>query len=266
MGCNKMPKDPSRCFPNNLRDLHIHEKLGTGSFGTVHKVTSKKDGKLYAIKQVCVEKMTPKQQQQAVLEVLILRKIHNKNIIQYCNSFTDSSTLYIVMELGIGGDLQSLVRYLGRSKRWISEVVAWSYFFQLCDGLLHLHDNKIIHNDIKPPNIFISATNVAKLGDFGVSRILNGNDSKCRRVGTPLFLAPEVLNKQPDSFSRDIWALGCVLFNLLCQKPPFRTYKDILNVTPQPLPHFYSSQISKVTIKLLSKNPEKRPSDCDSYL
>jgi len=255
---------------NSLSDFVFKGELGRGSFGVVHRVKSKKNSKTYAIKQVTVKNMSKKQQRQAVSEVLILRRIQNKNIIQYYNSFIENSTLNIIVEFAIGGDLQSLIAHLlTKKRRSIQEVVLWSYFLQLCDGLLHLHERKIIHRDVKTLNILISKNNKVKLGDFGVSRIINSEaprePHRSRPVGTPLYLAPEVLDHKPEGFGRDVWALGCVMYNLICKKHPFnaKTRSElkicILHSKPKPMPSYYSSQLIRLTKKLLSKDIKERP-------
>lgn len=127
---------------------------------------------------------------------------------------------------------------------------------------------KIIHRDIKPLNIFISKDNQIKIGDLGIARNLAKNRYKGHErviVGTPLFLAPEVLKRKADNYMRDYWALGCVLYYILVKEPPFQSRKNdelkmkILHRKPiKQIPPFYTTQITQVVEKLLIKDPSKR--------
>ena len=93
------------------------------------------------------------------------------------------------------------------------EIMCW--FIQICLALKHIHKLKILHRDIKTSNVFLSAANCVKLGDFGISKELNGTlDAATTVIGTPYYMSPEVYQNQPYTFKADIWALGCLLYEL----------------------------------------------------
>ena len=95
-------------------------------------------------------------------------------------------------------------------------------FTQLCLAIKHVHDRKILHRDLKPGNIFLTSSGLVKLGDFGLSTVLNNTHTKVEgMMGTPYYIAPEMLLGEKHDFSCDVWALGIILHELLSLQPPF---------------------------------------------
>ncbi|CAK89913.1 unnamed protein product (macronuclear) [Paramecium tetraurelia] len=250
---------------SNLSHFLILNELGKGSFGVVYKVKSTYDGLIYVLKKINLTHLKPKQQTEALKEAQLLRTLKHPNIISYYVSFIEQDNLCIVMEYAEGGDLQKVHNTL--KQKCLKEPTIWEMSRELAQAIQHLHENNIIHRDIKTLNVFLTKDKHVKLGDLGVSKIFNSEIAlDGTRVGTPLYLAPELVQHQPYDYKVDIWALGCIVFQLATLEPPFQGENlitlgySIVNHSPKPLPSQYSSQLSQFISKLLEKIPALRPS------
>ena len=130
----------------------------------------------------------------------------------------------------------------------------------------HVHDRKVIHRDLKGQNIFLTKTNMIKMGDFGIARVLKQTIEKAKTmVGTPYYLSPEIIESKPYSFKTDIWSLGILLYELCMHKPPFNAdslhllaLKIVRGVFP-PISTNYSFEIRNLISSILQTDPNKRP-------
>lgn len=122
--------------------------------------------------------------------------------------------LCILMEYASKGDLHQLIESSRKNKEYMPEQLIWDICRQITEGLHYLHNNSIMHRDIKPHNILITSQGTFKIADLGISRNLNSQTSTLHisKIGTPLYAAPEMLRKQPYDFKIDMWALGCLLY------------------------------------------------------
>jgi len=134
-------------------------------------------------------------------------------------------------------------------------------------ALKHIHDRKILHRDIKAPNVLITSTGLIKLGDFGVAKCLNFTIEKAKTfTGTPYYLSPEIVQNLPYSFKSDIWSLGVLLYEICCLKLPFEAKSiplltlKIINGEYKPIPDFYSKELKTLVSNLLRVDHELRPS------
>ena len=167
------------------------------------------------------------------------------------------------MEYADGGDLYHYLFNHSQEKRYLTEKRVWQLFTQVLRGLRVLHDQKILHRDIKSPNVFLTKSGYAKLGDLNVSTIL-----KCgmlrTQTGTPYYASPEVWSENPYDHKSDIWSLGCVLYEMCSLKPPFRAEdmrglrQKVCQGLYQPIPKHFSAVLSNLLKQMLNVNPVKR--------
>ncbi|XP_053174978.1 interferon-induced very large GTPase 1-like isoform X1 [Scomber japonicus] len=186
-------------------------------------------------------------------------------IVQYKESFEDTSCLYIVMDYCEGGDLSKKIK--SQKGKLFSEQQILDWFVQICLALKHIHDRKILHRDIKPENIFLTKDGTVQLGDFGVARVLNRTgELATTHIGTPLYISPEICENKPYNNKSDIWALGCVLNEMCTLKPAFKAGNmgelclKIIRGSYSPVSDHYSQELSSLLALLLDCDPEKRPS------
>lgn len=142
----------------------------------------------------------------------------------------------------------------------------WRFAKQLCSAVAYLHDNNIIHRDIKTLNVFLTKNQQLKLGDLGVSKIVQrAGAMNATKVGTPLYLAPELVKALPYDFRVDVWALGCVIYHMCSLETPFKGENlislgfNIVHKYPKPIPAQYSSKLNSFIMQFLEKNAHQRP-------
>ncbi len=207
----------------SLKDFELMKELGKGAFGTVCLVKRKEDGNIYAIKRVKISQLNKKEQENSLNEVRILASISHPNIIGYKEAFfdDDSKTLNMVMEYADDGDLETKIQKHIKNKTNLSENELWSYLIQMVQGLKSLHDNKIMHRDLKSANVFLCKNGTLKLGDLNVSKVVKMG-LVYTQTGTPYYASPEVWADKPYNYKSDIWSVGCVMYELSALKPPFR--------------------------------------------
>ena len=259
---------PMTALPGRqLADFKFLSELGRGAHGVVHKVRSKIDNGLYVIKEIRLANLKPKRRKNVAQEVLLLRKLQHPNIIQYYTSFVENHALHIVMEYADGGDMYCELRKRRHDNRPMSEKSVWHYFSQCCLALRYLHNENIIHRDIKSMNVFLTKSKEVKLGDLGVSRLIDDDrNAQMSRVGTPMYFAPELVKREKYDFKVDAWALGCLVYSMMQLRAPFEGGNiytlavDIVKKSPKELPKSYSRQLRDVVFKMLEKDPKRRPS------
>ena len=204
------------------------DRLGHGSFGKVWKAKRNSDGKILAIKEINYSTLGIKERKMFVNEVNILRKLHNPYIVKYYDHYINRSEkkIYLITELCENGDLQSFIRETRSNMSSINEDQIWLTFSELALALKDCHygPSKILHRDIKPGNVFIDADGHVKLGDFGLAKCLNSTvDFATTCIGTPFYMSPEMNNGKYDEKS-DIWALGCVIYEMAALRAPFQGF------------------------------------------
>ena len=195
--------------------------LGKGAFGKVNLCLHTLTGRLVAIKSINKEKIKNERQKKKIkLETTIMETLSkSKNIVKIFETYETKKHICIVMEYICAGDLLTYIKK--RSK--LTEPVAKFIFKQIILGIKHIHDNGIIHRDIKLDNILLDLDNNIKICDFGVSRKINKDDVMFEQCGTPAYIAPEILiNKGYQGFGVDIWSAGVVLYAMLSGTVPFK--------------------------------------------
>ena len=249
-----------------LSDFEIIKQLGRGSYGTVYTVKSLINSNIYVMKKMELNHLKESQQKECYREVSILRKVSHPNIIKYYSSFLENESLCIIMEYAELGDLYSLIKHYKRHQKYFEELVLWRISYEILNGLEYLHNNNIIHRDIKCLNLFLSKDHHVKIGDLGVSTISSIGNMHCTRVGTPLYLSPELIKQIPYDYKTDIWSFGCSLYHLASLEPPFTGNNlivlgnNIVKNKPKELSDRYSMKFKMFVDKMLTKRPDKRPS------
>jgi len=191
-----------------MSHYQIIKQIGEGAYSKVYHVTYQ--NKDYAMKKVNLIGITNNQKKYILSELKIISE-HNSNfIIKFYNAFVQDDYMCIVMEYCSKGTLENYIK----KNKLLNENV-WKYFSQICGSLMYLHNNNIIHRDLKTANILIDSHDNIKLIDFGVSKILN-NYMKFTKsfVGTPYCMSPEILKHAFYDHKIDIWAMGIVLFQM----------------------------------------------------
>ncbi|CAI2383458.1 unnamed protein product [Moneuplotes crassus] len=251
----------------SIADYEIISVLGKGSYSIVYKVLHKATKQLYAMKKVKIGNLTQKERENSLNEVDILNSINHPNIITCHETFTDKSdkSLCIVMEYADSGDAYQLMCNLRDNNKMFTEEEIWRILIQTTKGLKKLHDQGIMHRDLKSANIFLFSNGQVKLGDLNVSKVMK-NNMEFTQTGTPYYASPEVWKDQPYDYKSDMWSLGCAMYELICQKPPFDAssmdllYKSVIQGYFDPIPLSYSSGLEKIIRSMIRVVAERRPS------
>lgn len=267
------PKPPAEIIDEttlkrgHLKKYKVIEFLGKGGFAQVYKLQSNDTGNFYAAKCVWKEHITSRSTAKKVVhEIKVHSKLQHKHIVRMERHFEDSSFVYLLLEVC---ENQSMMELMKRRKRLTEPEIRY-YLLQLIDACAHLHRNNIIHRDLKLGNLLIDKNLQIKLADFGLAiQLQTENEKRTTICGTPNYIAPEVLNGKKNgghSFEVDVWSLGCIMYTLLCGKPPFetskleKTYLKIHRTDysfPQDLE--ISHQAKNVVKRMLVRKAEKRP-------
>ena len=255
-----------------MENFEIIEKLGDGAYSVVYKVKRKQDNKIYALKKVKLKDLSDKEKQNALNEVRILASVKSNFVISYKEAFIDEddTNLCLVMEYADKGDLYQKISQFKKIGCLIEEIDVWKIFIQMVKGLKALHDLNILHRDLKSANIFLFSDGSAKIGDLNVSKVVN-KGLGYTQTGTPYYASPEVWKDQPYDIKSDIWSLGCVTFEMLALRPPFRAenmdklYNKVIKGQYGKISDRYSDDIKEIIKLLLKVNPKERP-NCTQIL
>ena len=262
-------KKNNQPFNIKVKNYILLEPVGIGAYSQVIK--SKKIGtdKLFAIKLYSEKKLRLNQNLknfiQNELENLKILKDH-KNVIKIIETFKEDEYLYVVYNFCQKGNLRNIL-----DKKKITEKQALKYLKDLISIINYMKKKKIIHRDIKSENILFDKEENLKLADFGFSRILDFNMKIKGQIGSPVYMAPEMLENKLYCYKADIWSLGCVFYEILFNDCPFiaNSITGILNKIYKGL-NFCDMKISdfskNVLVKMLERNPNKRISIEELFL
>jgi aurora kinase len=206
-----------------IQDFDIQKELGNGSFGRVYLVTHKKTKVQYAIKAIDKQNKTNIEEKPYFRrEIEIMYKIHHPNVVKLFGHFEDDHYCYFIMEYISKGNIYQLIPK-DRHRRLSTQVVA-SLMKDVISAVYFLHhmNPPIIHRDIKPENVLLAEGLVAKLTDFGWSNYMEGAEKRMTVCGTPIYLAPEIINETGHDEKVDIWCIGVLLFELCSGNVPFQ--------------------------------------------
>ncbi|XP_052494020.1 serine/threonine-protein kinase Nek4 isoform X2 [Budorcas taxicolor] len=240
--------------------------VGKGSYGEVTLVRHRRDGRQYVIKKLNLRNASSRERRAAEQEAQLLSQLKHPNIVTYKESWEGGDgLLYIVMGFCEGGDLYRKLKEQEGRLLPESQVVEW--FVQIAMALQYLHEKHILHRDLKTQNVFLTRTNIIKVGDLGIARVLENHcDMASTLIGTPYYMSPELFSNKPYNYKSDVWALGCCVYEMATLKHAFNAkdmnslvYRIIEGKLP-PMPKDYSPELAELIRTMLSKRPEERPS------
>uniref|UniRef100_A0A8C9AHH7 Mitogen-activated protein kinase kinase kinase 19 n=1 Tax=Prolemur simus TaxID=1328070 RepID=A0A8C9AHH7_PROSS len=250
------------------------EILGKGAYGTVYCGLTGQ-GQLIAVKQVALDTSdklaTEKEYRKLQEEVDLLKALKHVNIVAYLGTCLEENIVSIFMEFVPGGSISSIINRFGP----LPEMVFCKYTEQILQGVAYLHENCVVHRDIKGNNVMLMPTGIIKLIDFGCAKRLawaglNGTHSDMLKSmhGTPYWMAPEVINESGYGRKSDIWSIGCTVFEMATGKPPLASmgrmaamfYIGAHRGLMPPLPDHFSKDAADFVRVCLTRDQHERPS------
>jgi serine/threonine protein kinase len=227
-----------------MDNFNIIKRLGEGSQGVAQLCIDKRTNKHVVVKRMPSGMRSSE-------EINVALRVKHPNVIPLIEVFSQDDFVFLVTAYAEGGDLEKYFERMVAEKRPIPVTLVNAWIRQLCRALHHCHQGRVIHRDIKPSNIFINKdASQVYLGDFGVSKLFQGSmDVATTFVGSPIWLAPEVLSGTPYGVMSDVWSLGCVFYEMMTLKQPFRA------------PHF-----AALVMRICSGQYDPLPKDTPSHL
>ncbi|PLB38973.1 serine/threonine-protein kinase [Aspergillus candidus] len=244
-----------------LKDYQLGDCLGRGAFGSVYRALNWNTGETVAVKQIKLVDLPKSELRVIMLEIDLLKNLDHPNIVKYQGFVKSVETLNIILEYCENGSLHSIAKNFGR----FPENLVGLYMSQVLHGLLYLHEQGVIHRDIKGANILTTKEGLVKLADFGVASRTTGL-SESSVVGTPYWMAPEVIELSGATTASDIWSLGCTVIELLEGRPPYHNLQPmpalfrIVNDDHPPLPQGASPAVKDFLMQCFQKDPNLRVS------
>ncbi|KAM7472366.1 hypothetical protein LguiA_010549 [Lonicera macranthoides] len=206
-----------------IGDYIMGKRIGSGSFAVVWKSRHRATGLEVAVKEIDKTRLintSPKIADNLFKEISILSNICHPNIIRLFEAIQTEDRIFLVLEYCDGGDLAAYLNQRGK----VSEAVAKHFMRQLAAGLQVLNENSLIHRDLKPQNLLLTtneATPLLKIGDFGFARYVTPHGLADTLCGSPLYMAPEIIQSRKYDSKADLWSAGAILYQLVTGKPPF---------------------------------------------
>ncbi|KAI8917704.1 kinase-like domain-containing protein [Powellomyces hirtus] len=198
--------------------------IGKGQFGAVYQALNIETGQIAAIKRIPLADRKEQGVQDLMQEVELLKSLAHPNIVKYLGFMLQEGYLNIILEFMECGSLQTVMKKYGLL---IPEKLAAVYSEDILRGLVYLHDQGVVHCDLKCANILTTKDSNVKLSDFGVSKVLNGvGEDEGAIAGTPYWMAPEIIELKGASTASDIWSLGCTVIEMITGKPPYLDLKN----------------------------------------
>mmetsp|Transcript_31301 Transcript_31301/g.82040 ORF Transcript_31301/g.82040 Transcript_31301/m.82040 type:complete len:502 (+) Transcript_31301:68-1573(+) len=245
--------------PEDIFDLL--DKLGQGAFGSVHKAMHKETKHMVAIKQIPLDTDLI----EIIREIKVLGENDHPNVVRYYGSYLKDSNLWIIMEYCGAGSCADVIRF--RQQPFSEPQIATIFAGVVC-GLAYLHSKKTIHRDVKAGNILMTTEGVAKLADFGVAGQLSSGDNARRNtvIGTPYWMAPEVIDEDGYDMRADLWSLGITAIEMAEGSPPHSEVHPMramfmIPTSPPPklkVPDEWSEDFRNFIDLCLVKDPQQR--------
>ena len=237
-----------------IEDYKLHSIIGKGSYGVVYYATNE-SGDQFAIKQINTLKLNAAEKKYLVNEIKVLQSLDHPSIIKFYKIITEGQFKYIVTEYCSGGNLQSYL--LNNTKIPIETRKNW--IKTLLSTLLYLKEKNIIHRDLKLSNILLTSNeseeSKIKICDFGLCKEIEATLLTESRVGSPICMAPEVLNGSKYGYKADVWSLGILCYELLLGIPPYICFncEELKKLQKKPLMYLNQHKISDLTMAFINR-------------
>lgn len=242
----------------------LGDEIGKGAYGRVYKGLDLENGDFVAIKQVSLENIAQEDLNIIMQEIDLLKNLNHKNIVKYLGSLKTKTHLHIILEYVENGSLANIIKP-NKFGPFPESLVA-VYIAQVLEGLVYLHEQGVIHRDIKGANILTTKEGLVKLADFGVATKLTEADVNTHSVvGTPYWMAPEVIEMSGVCAASDIWSVGCTVIELLTCVPPYYDLQPmpalfrIVQDEHPPIPDSLSPAITDFLRQCFKKDARQRP-------
>ena len=249
-------------FDHRLGDYQLMEGIGKGGYGVVYRGLNVTTGQTVAVKRLALTGIPEAELDGIMMEIKLLEALAHPNIVKYLDSIQTSEHLCIILEFVENGALSSLLARFGGA---FPESLVCHYIAQVLMGLHYLHTQGVIHRDIKGANILSTKEGDIKLADFGVATRLNDSRKSDSVVGTPYWMAPEIIEMTGQQSSAcDIWSVGCTTLELITGKPPYFDLQQmpalfrIVQDDHPPLPDGISASLRDFLLECFQKDPNRR--------
>eukprot|EP00439_Symbiodinium_sp_Y106_P020722 s955_g2.t1 len=258
-----------------MEDFEELRHLGRGAFGEVLLMRQTSTGLLCAVKKLGKTALPAGEEAEHLAEVKVLQTLEHPCILRYYGSIQLDESLSLVMEFADSGDLQQLLKKQMDSEKLFEAAALFAIFSQLVVAVAHVHARRVLHRDLKPSNVMLTSSGLLKLGDFGVAKVMAGttvvDNMTC--VGSPTYMAPEIVAGEAYGAPCDVWSLGVILYELASFKRPFegRSLGELImrissgkfesigaHLADKPGGHVLEDAVAPVLAKMLVVDPKGR--------
>lgn len=238
------------------------DPIGRGQYGVVYKALEMKTGQTLAVKVIPFKGRDPEEARLLFQEVSMLKCLSHPSVTRYVGAARVEHLLCIVTEFVENGSLDKMLRSFGS----FEEPLTATYTLKILDGLRYLHEAGVIHCDLKAANILTTKSGNIKLTDFGVSRyVVSSSSQSGNAIGTPFWMAPEIVQLKGPTTASDIWSLGCSVIEMLTGRPPYAKFESmhalyrIVTDPHPPLPSNLTEDCVDLLLACFRKEPNDRP-------
>lgn len=244
--------------------------LGRGAYATVDLVKYKPTGEFRALKRISMQFLNDKERRNAENEAILMKVLVAPTIIQFYEQIVEEHYLIIAMEYAEHGALNDKLQEMRNHNQRVSNEQMLLWLAQILVALMVMHSKYILHRDLKTQNLFLSSSDMIKVGDLGIAKSLSSTMEMAQSVaGTPYNMAPEIIRGDSYGPKTDIWSLGCVMYEIATFRRPFeapdvqKLFDVVLNKDYAPFPDYVDSNIKLLISQMLNKDPVKRPTVWD---